>query len=128
MIWYFAIMFLVFVNYPMWLVVGSVIVIYLLYVISAYLFYINVNMYLVDVDDVKRYYQSKRYIIWLMPLYNFAVFWMRLAGIINSIKRTGSWKTYTPEEEWESFRTVVSNDFKTLSTARKDIIERINHE
>ena len=128
MIWYFAIMFLVFVNYPMWLVVGSVIVIYLLYVISAYLFYINVNMYLVDVDDVKRYYQSKRYIIWLMPLYNFAVFWMRLAGIINSMKRTGSWKTYTPEEEWESFRTVVSNDFKTLSTARKDIIERINHE
>lgn len=128
MIWYFAIIFLVFINYPMWLVIGSVIAIYLLYVLSVYLSYKNVHAYLVDVDDVKEYYKSRRSILWLLPLYNFAVFWMRLAGIINSIKRTGSWKTFTPEEEWASFKEVVSNDFMTITDLRKGIIKGIHNE
>ena len=52
MIWYFAMIFLLFMNYPFALVFGSVFVIYILYVLSAFLFYINVMSYL---KGYKRY-------------------------------------------------------------------------
>ncbi len=111
MIWYFALIYLTFLNYPVSLVLGSIVIIYLLYAFSMFLFYINVLMYLDKVKDIKRYYRSKWYLPFIMPAFNFVIFWIRFAGIINSIKGTGSWKTTTLTEEWKKIKTAVNDDF-----------------
>ncbi|GAB1477375.1 putative glycosyltransferase, exosortase G system-associated [Bacillota bacterium] len=127
MIWYFAIIFLIFRNYPMSLVIGSIIVIYLLYVVSAFLFFINVWMYLAGVTDVRKYYRSKWYLVFLLPIYNFMVFWIRFAGIINSIKDEGKWKTATPPEEWSGFKNTLRRDFRALIRVKGIIRKRVNN-
>ncbi len=128
LIWYFALIYLVFLNYPLSLVIGSVCIIYLLYVLSMYLFYINVNMYLKNIADIRKYYRSKWYLIFLLPLFNFAVFWIRFAGIINSTKREGSWKTSTLTEEWRNIKHAVDNDFKIPKRVVRALRRRINNE
>lgn len=128
LIWYFALIYLVFLNYPLSLVIGSVCIIYLLYVLSMYLFYINVNMYLKNIVDIKKYYRSKRYLIFLLPLFNFVVFWIRFAGIINSTKKEGSWKTATLTEEWRNIKNAVDNDFKIPKRVVRALRRRINNE
>lgn len=115
MIWYFALICLVFLNYPMELVIGSVLFIYFLYVLSAFLYYLNVCSYLRSFSDLIRYYRKKWYLIFIYPLYNFVIFWIRLAGIINSIKRESRWKTYTASEEKAIFLQIVKKDFQFLT-------------
>ena len=59
---------------------------------------------------------SKWYIIFLLPIYNFVVFWIRLAGIINCIKVTSSWRTLTLSEEWKKIlKKIIKSDFFILS-------------
>lgn len=40
-------------------------------------------------------------------IFNFAVFFIRLAGIINSIETDSSWKTMNLSEECRAFADVV---------------------
>lgn len=112
MIWYFALFYLAFLNYPMNLIIGSMVIIYLLYALAMFLFYINVYMYLNENKDIRKYYASKWYLIFILPLFNFYVFWIRFAGIINSTKGEGRWKTATMTEEWKRLKKTVREDFK----------------
>ncbi|ALU36827.1 Glycosyl transferase [Clostridium autoethanogenum DSM 10061] len=114
MIWYFALIFLLFMDYPLYLVLGSVFVIYLLYVLSAFLFYLNVRVYLAEYKDIRKYYSAKVYLIVLMPLFNFMIFWIRFAGIINSIKLESKWKTLNLKEEYRAFCNVSKSDFQRV--------------
>lgn len=110
MIWYFALIYLVLLNYPIYLVIGSVFIIYLLYAFTSFLYYINIRMYLNQFKDIRKYYAGKWYLVFLLPLFNFAVFWMRLAGIINSIKSEGRWKTTNLAEEIKTIKNIVDKD------------------
>lgn len=118
MIWYFALICLMFLNYPMKLIVGSVIILYLLYVISSFLFYLNIVAYLKDFKSLRKYYARKWYILFLMPIYNFYCFWIRFAGIINSIKSRNGWNASTFKQERERFRAVFKNDFRLFTKIR----------
>jgi len=71
---------------------------------------------------------SKGYIMFLFPMYNFMLFWVRLAGIINCITATSSWKTRTLSEEWKKMKEIVRSDFFILSKLRKKLKEVINNE
>jgi putative glycosyltransferase (exosortase G-associated) len=112
MIWFFALVFLVFLNYPISLVIGSAVIIYFLYFISILLFFLNVIIYLASVKDILKYYRSKWYIILVLPAFNFVVFWIRFAGIINSTKEVGKWKTSTLTDEWKKIKQAISDDFR----------------
>lgn len=116
MIWYFALICLAFLNYPFKLIVGSICILYFLYMLSAFLFYLNVISYLKNNKELKNYYAKKWYIIILMPIYNFVVFWIRFAGIINSIKTRSGWKVSTLSEENKRFFDVLKSDFGFLIT------------
>ena len=111
MIWYFAIICLAFINYPMKLIVESVLFMYLLYSIANALLYICINLFLKEFKELRGYYARKWYIIFLLPFFNFIVFWFRFAGIINSIKGTQTWRVRNAKEEWQSFTEVMKNDF-----------------
>lgn len=114
MIWYFALICLVFMNYPMKLVVGSVIVIYVFYIMTAYMYFANICAFLKQYKEIRKYYVSKFYILPLLPLYSFGIFWIRFAGIINGIKSNSAWKTRNLTEENHDFWAVVRKDFAPL--------------
>ncbi len=111
MIWYFALICLTMFNYPVRLVVMSLGIIYALYMVSSFLFYISISMFLSKYKDLKKYYMRKWYHILFHPLFNFMTFWFRFAGIINSIRGDQSWKTRTFKEEYQVFRKIVKKDF-----------------
>ncbi len=115
MIWYFALICLLFMNYPMNIVIGSTAVIYILYILSAFLYYINILTYLAPFKDIRSYYARKWYICILMPAYNFYVFWIRFAGIINSINSSGTWRTKNYVEEYNSTEELVKKDFSFIT-------------
>ena len=110
MIWYFALICLTFLNYPMKLIIGSVIILYSLYVFSAFLYFINISLYLIRFKVIRKYYMSKWYIMLLFPMYNFILFLVRLAGIINSITSKSSGKTRTLSEEGKK-KEKIKSDF-----------------
>lgn len=114
-IWYFALIYLVFINYPIKLIVSSLIIIYLLYVLTSFLYYLNIRMYLKEFKELRRYYTRQWYLCFVYPLFNFIVFFIRFAGIINSIKRDMSWKTLTLSQEWATFKEVIKSDFKKFN-------------
>ncbi len=111
MIWYFALLFLALVDYPFSFIVKSLIVIYVQYTVSAFLYYLNVMMYLRDNQQIRAYYGKHVLLVCLLPFYNFMIYWFRLAGIVNSIKRGGQWRTQTFREEWEIVVRIISKDF-----------------
>jgi len=114
MIWYFALICLTFMNYPFMFIVQSVIIIYVLYAFSAFLFYLNVFSYLSWDKKLRRFYAKKILLIFFLPMFNFVVYWFRMAGIINSIKGTSTWKTKTFKEECETCKTIIKKDFKVV--------------
>ena len=110
MIWYFALICLMFFNYPFELIAGSVVILYFLYVISAFLFYLSILGYLKDFPELRKYYARKIYMVPLMPMYNLYVFWIRFAAIINSIKSRSGWRVDPFSEERLRFRQILSRD------------------
>lgn len=115
MIWYFALICLVIINYDMSLVAGSLLIVYSMYVISALLYYFVIIGFLSGNKKVRRYYMGKWYMCFFMPAYNFVIFWFRFAGIINGVNSDGAWKTRTLAEERDKFVKVVKNDFRAVS-------------
>jgi len=128
MIWYFALLCLMLFYYDLSLVLGSIAIIFTLYILSAFLFYMVILGYLKSKPDIKKYYRTKWYLCILMPLYNLMVFWFRFAGIINGINTSSSWRARTPDEESDAFRTVVRKDFKHVASLFGKLRKVANNE
>lgn len=126
MIWYFALIFLAFMNYPMKLVVASVVLIYLFYVFSTFLYYVSICMFLHSYKEIRNYYMRKWYMIFFLPLYNFLIFWFRFAGIINSIKGEQTWRTRDFTQEKQEFCSVVSKDFTWFKVFIRKVKKIVN--
>lgn len=126
MIWYFALICLSFMNYPMSLILQSLGLIYVLYVVSSLLFYFNISSFLTEFKDLKRYYMRKWYHIFTLPLFNFIVFWFRFAGIINAIRGEQSWRSKNFTEEWKSVRGIIKHDFGGWNRLVKKLKGNVN--
>ena len=51
----------------------------------------------------------------VLPFYNLAVFFIRFAGIINSINTNSAWKTSTLTQERSLFRGTIRSDTRRVS-------------
>lgn len=111
LIWYFALIALSMTNYSLKTVLTALILIYLLYVLCTFLYFLNVCMFLRKFDEDRKYYKSKILYIALYPLYNMYTFVLRFMGIINSINRVSSWRTFNFKEELEIAKEIVRKDF-----------------
>lgn len=98
-IWIFAMMYLVFLDYPLRLIIGANIIMYLVYVMNSLLYYFVSRLYLKEVKRTVCYMQKHFYIVLLLPIYRFLVFFMRVAGIINSAQKHAAWNARTLTEE-----------------------------
>lgn len=115
MIWYFALIFLALLGSQANHIITSVFILYGMYIFTSFLYYINVNIYFSGFPEFQKFYRTKLYLVFLLPLYNFIIFWFRVAGIINSIKGTNGWRTSNLTEESKRFATVLRADLYTLS-------------
>lgn len=126
-IWYFAIIYLIFINYPIYLVIGSLLFLYLLYAMSSYLFYFSTKVYIKEFEDLHKYYKKIWYVPLLYPIFNNFVFFIRFAGIINSIKSDVQWKTRDLTEEKIAFKEVIQEDFEKFKKILKRLNGRVNN-
>lgn len=128
LIWYFALIALGIMNYSLKYVAIAVLLIYLLYVISGILFYFNINFLLRKFKDEKKYYRRKILYVLLYPIYNLFTFFIRFSGIINSITRKSSWKTYTFKEEVDIAKNIIKNDFSFGRWKKNKESEAMNND
>ena len=97
-IWYLALICLLFMKYSFTSIIYSTLFIFLLYI-------------LVGFKKLRRYYARQWYIVPLLPFFNFVVFFIRFAGVINSINTNSAWKTKTFTEEKRAFFKVIRDEF-----------------
>lgn len=121
MIWYFALAALGCMNYSFYNIAVAVLLIYLLYVLNALLYYCNIISFLSPFKNIRNYYARKIGYVVLLPLYNLFAFFVRFAGIINSIKRKSTWRTKTFTEEMEEVSETVRSDWKLLPALRRAV-------
>lgn len=128
MIWYVALICLLAVGYSGKVVLEAMGAIYLLYVLCGYFYFAAVLSYLKPFEHLRSYYRRQWWLIPVLPVYNFAVFFIRLAGIVNSIETSSSWKTRTLTEERLEFVSVVSGDFERVGAAVRRARAVVNDE
>jgi len=126
MIWYFALICLAMINYPIKLVVMAMIFMYVLYSVSNLLMYFCIIAFLKEFDDLRSYYARKWYLIFLLPAFNFIVFWFRIAGFVNSGTGRQAWRTRTAKEDWHEFAVVFESDFQRVNKVVLKIRDEVN--
>ena len=119
MLWYCALIALGCVNYDFSNIILVNLLIYAMYVFGALLYYGNIISFLSPFKDIQKYYAKKIGYVVLLPLYNMFAFFIRFAGMINSIKRKSSWKTKTFTVEKNEVSDTVKKDFEILKALRK---------
>ncbi|MCR5691582.1 MAG: putative glycosyltransferase, exosortase G system-associated [Eubacterium sp.] len=128
LIWYVALFCLVFMNYSTSLIILSTGVIFLLYILVGFVYFAIVNYYLKEFTEIKSYYQKHWWVVFLLPFFNFLVFFIRFAGVVNSINTDSAWKTRNFTEEKEAFGQVVREDFKKPLKKILEIKKYVNGE
>ncbi|MBQ7955514.1 MAG: putative glycosyltransferase, exosortase G system-associated [Lachnospiraceae bacterium] len=121
MIWYFALIVLGCFNYDFSNIILVNVLIYVLYVFGALLYYGNIISFLNPFKDIRKYYARKIGYVVLLPLYNTFAFFIRFAGMINSIKRKSSWKTKTFTDEKGEISGTMKIDFEIIKAIRRKV-------
>lgn len=121
MIWYFALLFLTFLNYPFRYIAISVTLIFILYIISSFLNFLCICSYLNWNKRLKKFYANRIQYVVLLPFFNFIMYWFRFAGIINGIKGARTWSTRSYAQEKQACLDIVHKDISRL----KSRIEKI---
>ena len=124
MIWYLALICLMVVGYSGKVILFSTGIIFALYILTGFLYFITAAHYLKINKNVRSYYIRHWWCTLLLPFFNLIVFFIRIAGIINSIQTDSSWKTKTLSQECKAFTDVVKGDMKIIN----EKIEKIRHK
>jgi putative glycosyltransferase (exosortase G-associated) len=114
MIWYVALIVLLATGYSGKTIVVAAVFMIALYFLCSFLFFISAAGFLHDFPTMRKQYLSQWYLVPLLPLYNMLTFFIRFAGIINSINTVSSWKTMTITEEKALMDKIFHDDTKGI--------------
>lgn len=128
MIWYLALFCLMCMNYSYKMILLSVLLLFGLYIIIGFLYFFSNVGFLKSFKEIQRYYKKQWYVIVLLPFFNLMVFFIRFAGVINSINTDSAWKTKNLTQEWKSFMDVIKKDFAFLLNIFNKIKKFVNVE
>ncbi|MBR4808427.1 MAG: putative glycosyltransferase, exosortase G system-associated, partial [Lachnospiraceae bacterium] len=103
-IWYLALACLTAVGYSASLIVVSTAILYAMYIFAGVIYYFSNLGYLREFKELKAYYRKQFGVIFVLPIFNMLVFFIRFAGIINSINTDSAWKTSTLTDERKKFK------------------------
>ena len=123
LIWYLALICLLFMNYNPRLIIFSTLFLFGMYIVLNYFYYFSTLGYLSEFPEIHKFYRRQWTIIPLMPFFNLMVFFIRFMGIINSIGTASSWKTANLHEEKDKVKRIFDQDFARLHA----VIERVDH-
>lgn len=125
LIWYLALICLMCMNYSPMVILTSTAIIFLMYIVSGFLYYFSTVGCLKEFDELKKYYRRHWWVVPLLPLFNLMVFFIRFAGVINSINTDSAWKTRTLTDERKDFerelRSEAQKPLNLLQRARKAV-------
>lgn len=112
LIWFFALIYLYFINYPLKLLLGANLLLYGAYVFNSLIYWIASVLLLKEQQKTRSYAFRHGYICFIMPLYRFVLYWFRVAGIINSITTDSRWRTTTLTEEISTLSSGINRSVK----------------
>lgn len=128
MIWYLALIRLLCMNYSFAQIGYSTLFLYGLYVLIGVFYYISTVGFLKNFKEIRKYYAKQWYVIPVLPIFNLMVFFIRFAGVINSINTDSAWKTRNFTQEKESFVQTVAKDFSVVGHFLGRIRDFVNNE
>ena len=128
MIWYLALICLLCMNYSFAQIGYSKLFLYGLYVLIGVFYYISTVGFLKNFKEIRKYYAKQWYVIPVLPIFNLMVFFIRFAGVINSINTDSAWKTRNFTQEKESFVQTVAKDFSVVGHFLGRIRDFVNNE
>ncbi|MBO5484262.1 MAG: putative glycosyltransferase, exosortase G system-associated [Lachnospiraceae bacterium] len=128
MIWYLALFCLLCMNYSFKLIGFSTLFLFFLYILIGYFYYISTIGFLKDFKEIRKYYAKQWYVIPLLPVFNLIVFFIRFAGVINSINTDSAWKVKNFTEEKNSFKKTIADDFCIVLRAIRKLRKLVNVE
>ena len=128
LIWYLALICLMCMNYSAKVILASTGMIFLLYIISGYLYYFSTVGFLREFRELRNYYRKHWYVVPLLPFFNFMVFFIRFAGVVNSINTDSAWKTRTLSDEKEDFMAALKEELRKPLDLLKKIRKAVNYE
>lgn len=128
MIWYLALICLLCMNYSFAEIGYSTLFLYGLYVLIGVFYYISTVGFLKNFKEIRKYYAKQWYVIPVLPIFNLMVFFIRFAGVINSINTDSAWKTRNFTQEKESFVQTVAKDFSVVGHFLGRIRNFVNNE
>ena len=126
MIWYLALICLMVMGYSGKVILLSTGIIFAMYIMIGFMYFVTVLYFLKIDEDTRRYYKRHWWCILFLPLFNFAVFFIRMAGIINSIQTDSSWRTRNLTDERIAFTQVVKGDFEKPLKVIRSIQKAVN--
>lgn len=100
MIWFFGNIYLVASSYPLYIILLSNLLLYIMYSLISLCNFIVINKYLKNLKDYKSYYKRNFFIVFLMPAYRIFTFFIRALGAINAMDEESNWnrKTFKTEK------------------------------
>ena len=128
MIWYLALICLLCMNYSGRAIVFATALIFVMYIIIGFLYFISTQFFLKNAPDIRKYYCQQWWVVALLPAFNFIVFFIRFAGIINSVNTDSAWKTKDLNDERKAFGDIIKNDVKWFTGKIRKVKNVINTE
>lgn len=110
LIWYLATIYLLSVKYSGRALVYSTLLIYVLYIVVGIGYFLYAQAFLKTSPETRKYYWKHVGYVLLLPLFNFLVFFIRVAGVINSINSDSSWRTSNLTDEKKVFGEILRKD------------------
>ena len=107
MIWYVALLCLMALNFSPYVIALSILFIFALYILVGYVYFACVLVFLKREPGLRSYYARQWWVVALLPFFNLGVFFIRFAGVINSIGTDSVWRTKTLSDEGDDFRAAL---------------------
>lgn len=129
MIWYVALLCLMALNFSPYIIMLSILFIFALYILVGYLYFFCVLAFLRREPELQRYYARQWWVVFLLPFFNMMVFFIRFAGVVNSIGTDSVWRTKTLTDEGDDFRREFKAELSRPVAAVKRMRDWMNpHE
>ncbi len=128
LIWYLALICLVAMGFSASTILLSMGAIFVMYFICGYLYYFAILGFLKDYPKLRKYYRKQWWVVPFLPFYNLFVFFIRFAGVINSIGTDSSWKTRNLTDEKNEFSAVLKKDQDRILEGLGKVRDFVNDE
>ena len=115
-VWIVALICLFVMHYSTTMITFSSILIMVIYVVIAYLYYLSIVIFLKEFPEIRKYYKSLWWVVPVLPLFNMLTFFIRLTGIFNSMNTTSAWKTKTFTEEVQDYKNELKAEVKKITS------------